>query len=231
MTETESSVMELAPPSVADHEANTHKENLVALRKKSELLEQQNLLLQQQLHQHAQMNGVKSREPEPEEQFDFSQLETEEFPDGKNLSKAFRVLDKRLKSYDMKLTEKDRKIAVLEAAVNHKDFNEVVTAENVKKYIESDEDNLESVRNAANPGLKIYNLIKKSHAYNSDLQAKKSVQSQEKQKVEEKETKPKTSSIGVRSEAINAAASMSNSKMTKEQRNALWAETQSAARK
>lgn len=231
MSDAESSVMDVATQSVEDHEMKSHKDNLVALRRKSELLEQQNLLLQQQLHQHAQSNGMKTKQPEPEEQFDFSQLETEEFPDGKKLSKAFNALDRKLKSYDIKLTEKDRKIAVLEAAVNHKDFNDVVTAENVKKYIESDEDNLESVRTAANPGLKIYNLIKKSHAYQQDQTAKKSVSSQEKQKVEEKEMKPKTSSIGVRSEAVGIAAQISNSKMTREQKNALWAETTSAARR
>jgi hypothetical protein len=230
MSETDN-VTDVVNPAVEDHEMKSAKDNLIALRRKSELLEQQNLLLQQQLHNHAQANGVKAKQLEPEEQFDFSQLETEEFPDGKKLSKAFSVLDRKLKAYDTKLSEKDRKIAVLEAAVNHKDFNEIVTAENVKKYIESDEDNLESVRTAANPGLKIYNLIKKSHAYQQDQLSKKSVASQEKQKVEEKETKPKTSSIGVRSEAVGIAAAISNSKMTREQRNALWAETQSAARR
>lgn len=49
-------------------------------------------------------------------------------------------------------------------------------------------------------------------------------------KVEEKEALPKTSSLGVRSEAVSVAAKLSNSTMTKQQRAALWEETQKASR-
>lgn len=229
MSETEVDVIEdVVAPTEAEHaRGKSERENLIALRKKAELLEQQNLLLQQQLMQN---NQPKTQMSPVEEDFDFSSLENEEFPDGKNLSKAFKMLDRKLKSYDTKLSEKDQKIAILETAMQHKDFNEVVTAENIKKYIENDEDNLESVQKAANPGKKIYNLIKKSSAYQADLASKKSP-SQEQVKVDEKVGKPKTTSIGVRSEAVGMAAKLSNSSMTRDERNALWAETQKLARR
>ena len=230
MAGSDTDVMEVvAPTEPANETKHNERENLIALRKKTELLEQQNLLLQQQLMQNS--NQRSAPQAQVEEDFDFNSLESEEFPDGKNLSKAFKMLDRKLKSYDTKLSEKDQKIAILETAMQHKDFNEVVTAENIKKYIESDEDNLESVQKAANPGKKVYNLIKKSAAYQADQAASKRPPSQEALKVEEKEMKPKSGSIGVRSEAVGMAAALSSSKMSREQREALWKETQGYARR
>lgn len=233
MTETESVESEIATQTVEDHASDskkTERDNLVALRKKSELLEQQNYLLQQQLYQQQQSlvnsRGVNQPQEEAEEHFDFNSLSKDQFPEGEKLAKAFSHLERKLGKYDKKLSEKDAKIAVLEAAVKYKDFDEICSTENIKKYIESDEDNIESVRKAANPGLKIYNLIKKSHAYQSDLIKKKVPPiSQEQKKVEEKETKPKTSSVGIRSEAISTVSGVTNSTMTREQKLALWQET------
>lgn len=222
------SVTGLATQATENHADNdsrkSYQENLVNLRKKSELLEQQNLLLQQQLMQQAQQ---RQQPQEVEEAFDFSMLEREEFPDGKNLAKAFKSVERKLKSYDQKLTEKDRKINLLETAVQYKDFAEVVTPENIKKYIESDEDNLEAVRTASNPGRRLYNLIKKNADYQHSLEKK--APTHEQRKVEEKESKPKTGSVGVRSEAVGVAAQLSSSRMTKEQKAALWRETLSYA--
>ncbi len=169
---------------------------------------------------------------EPDDDFDYRTLEQEQFPEGKNLARAFSKFDKKFSKYEQNLIAKDREIAVLKTAMQHKDFDEIVTPENIKKYIESDEDNLESVRKADNPGLKVYNLIRKSAAYQSDQQAKKApTQAQEQKRIEEKETKPKTGSVGVRSEAVGIAAAISNSRMTKEQREALWKETTGYARR
>ncbi len=78
---------------------------------------------------------------------------------------------------------------------------------------------------------KVYNLIKKSAAYQTDRVAKEKSVSQEQKRVDEKESVPRTGSLGVRSAAITTAAQVSNSKMTREQRNALWKETQQAARR
>lgn len=240
MTETESVQSDVATQTVEDHASEsrkTERDNLVALRKKSELLEQQNYLLQQQLlqTQHMGQSGY-SRGQQPqeeiEEHFDFNSLSKDQFPEGEKLAKAFSHLEKKLGKYDKKLSDKDAKIAVLEAAVKYKDFDEVCSTENIKKYIEQDEDNIESVRKAANPGLKIYNLIKKSHAYQSDLVKQKVPPiSQEQKKVEEKETKPRTSSVGIRSEAISTVSGVTNSTMTREQKTALWKETAALASK
>ena len=205
---------------------STYAENIKALRAQRDEARQQILWMQQQQQQ------ARSQAPQAvvEEDFDYSSLEKDEYPDGKKLSKALSSLDKKLKGYDQKLSEKDRKIAILETAMQHKDFNDIVTAENIKKYIESDEDNLESVQKANNPGLKIYNLIKKSAVYQADQTAKKPV-SQEKQRIDDQAAKPKQSSLGVRSEAVSVAAATSNSRMTREQKSAVWAETMAYARK
>ncbi len=81
---------------------------------------------------------------------------------------------------------------------------------------------------------KVYNLLKKDARYQADRAdkvAKDKPISQEQQRVNEKEGKPKLGSLGVRSEAVSTAAAVSNSKMSKEQRNALWKETLAASRR
>jgi len=143
-------------------------------------------------------------------------------------------VNKKLSNYEQKLAEKDQKLLILETATEFPDFKEVVTAENIEKYIKSDEDNREAVEKASNPLRKVYNLIKKDARYQADkasLATKDKPISQEQRRVDEKEGKPKTGSLGVRSEAVTMAAQISNSRMTKEQKAALWKETLAAARK
>lgn len=194
-------------------------------RKEKELVEKQ---MQSQMQRPS---------PVPqEEEFDFNELEREEFPDGKKLAKAFSSFNKKMSGYEQKLYEKDIKIQSLEFAIENPDFKTVVTPENIERYIKSDEDNREAVEKASNPLRKVYNLIKKSAAYQADIadknaKAKPTAISQEQRRVDEKESKPKVGSIGVRSETISNLAAMSNSKMTKEQKNALWAETSAASRR
>ena len=171
---------------------------------------------------------------EHEEEYDYHQLEQEEFPDGKKLVKAFNAFNKQLSSKDKAIAEANQKLQILETAQEFPDFKEIVTAENIEKYIKSDEDNREAVEKASNPLRKVYNLIKKDARYQADKAdkvARDRPKSQEQQRVDEKEGKPKLGSLGVRSEAITTAAAVSNSKMTKEQRNALWKETLAASRR
>lgn len=235
----EAQIPEVAAQAVDTHEEKSPKESFAELRKAKEDLERQlwqankeRELYEKQLQMQAQQKSVVPAVPQ-EEEFDFRQLEQEEFPDGKKLVKAFSQVNKQLSAYDKKLAEKDQKIAALEALNDPSmpDFKEVVTAENIEKYIKSDEDNLESVQKAANPLRKVYNLIKKDARYVAEKATKEKPVSQEQKRVEEKETKPKVGSVGVRSEAISVAAATSNSKMTKEQKNALWAETMAYARR
>ncbi len=229
---------EIVAQAVQNHE-KTPQESFAELRKAKDDLERQLWQAQKEREMYEkqmQMQREQMYKPqqEPEEEFDYRQLEQEEFPDGKKLVKAFNQFNKQMSQKDKALAEANQKLAVLELATEFADFKEVVTAENIEKYIKSDEDNRESVEKAANPLRKVYNLIKKDARYQADklnsVQKSKPI-SQEQARVDEKEGKPKTGSLGVRSEAISTAAGLSNSRMTKQQRAALWAETQAAARK
>lgn len=235
MSETE----QTQAPEVVDQAVQAHekspKESFAELRKAKEDLERQlwqaqkeREMYEKQLQMQAQYQHAPAAPQE--EEFDYRQLESEEFPDGKKLVKAFNQVNKKLSAYEQELAKKEQKLMFLETAQTLEDFNKVVTAENIEKYIKSDEDNREAVEKAANPLRKAYNLIKKSAAYQADIAAKQPI-SQEQKRVNDKEAMPKHGSIGVRSEAVGTAARMSNSTMTKEQRNALWKETLAAARK
>ena len=223
-------------PEVAAQDVQTHEkspqESFAELRKAKDDAERQAWQAKKELELMQRQIQTQMPVQQQEPDFDYRQLEQEEFPDGKKLVKALGTIDKKLSSYEQKLAEKDIKIQALEFAHDHPDFKDIVTAENIEKYIKSDEDNREAVEKASNPLRKVYNLIKKSAAYQADLSAKTAKPaSQEQKRVDEKENKPKTGSMGVRSEAITAAAQVSNSRMTKEQKSALWNETLAASRK
>lgn len=230
---------EVAAQAEINHERKSPQESFAELRKAKEDLERQVWKAQQEKEwyekqlQQQQMQQQARQPTQQEEDFDFRQLEQEDFPDGKKLVKAFGSMNKKMSSYEQKLAEKETYLKALETKLEFPDFAEVVTAENIEKYIKSDEDNRESVEKAANPLRKVYNLIKKDARYQNDLAVKKKSTSisQEQKRVEEKENKPQVGSLGVRSAAITTAAQLSNSTMTKEQRNALWKETLAAARK
>jgi len=239
-TTEETQTPDVVDQAVSTHESKSPQESFAELRKAKEDLERQlwqaqkeKEMFEREMQMRAQHQHQVQAQPQ-EEDFDYRNLEQEEFPDGKKLVKAFNTINKKLSSYEQKLAEKEQKIQILETAQEFPDFKEVVTAENIEKYIKSDEDMREAVEKAANPLRKVYNLIKKSAAYQADkasLVAKSKPISQEQQRVDEKEGKPRTGSIGVRSEAVSYAASTSNSKMTRQQREALWKETQAASRR
>jgi hypothetical protein len=217
---------EVAAQAVETHETKTPQESFAELRRAKEDAERQTWQAKKELElmqRHAQMQA----QPQQEEDFDFRQLEQQEYPDGKNLVKAFGKIDKKLSSYEQKMSEKDAKIQGLEFAMDHPDFKNVVTPENIEKYIKNDEDNRETVEKSSNPLRKVYNLIKKE----LDRIPKEKPISQEQRKVDEKEQKPKTGAVGVRSSAITVAAQVSNSTMTKAQKEAIWKETQQFARR
>lgn len=235
-------------PEIVNQAVETHEkspqESFAELRKAKEDLERQlwqankerEMYEKQMQMQQQQQMQLRSTQP-TEEEYDYRQLEQEEFPDGKKLVKAFNQFNKQLSAKDAAIAQANQKLQVLETASEFKDFYEVVTAENIEKYIKSDEDNREAVEKAANPLRKVYNLLRKDARYMADMAskgAKDKPKSQEQIRVDEKEGKPKLGSLGVRSEAISTAASISNfsnSKMTKEQKNAIWAETLAYSRK
>ncbi len=234
---------ETQTPEVVDQAVETHEkspqDSFAELRKAKEDLERQLWQAnkeremyekQMQMQQQMQMSPASP----PEEEYDYRQLEQEEFPDGKKLVKAFNAFNKQLSQKDKAIADANQKLEILQLAQNFPDFKEIVTAENIEKYIKSDEDNREAVEKAANPLRKVYNLLKKDARFVADMAAKQvkdKPKSQEQIRVDEKEGKPKLGSLGVRSEAVTTAAAMSNSKMTREQKNALWAETLACSRK
>ena len=230
---------ETQAPEVVDQAVNTHEkspqESFAELRKAKEDLERQLWQAQKEREMLERHMQAQQRPQAPlEEDYDYRQLENEEFPDGKKLVKAFNTLNKKLSGYEQKLAEKEQKLQILETAQEFPDFKEVVTAENIEKYIKSDEDNREAVEKALNPLRKVYNLIKKDSRFIADLQSKAESSkpiSQEQKRVDDKVGKPQLGSLGVRSEAVQAAAKLSNSTMTKEQRHALWKETLAASRR
>lgn len=226
-------IPEVAAPAEENHDKKSPQESFAELRKAKEDLDRQLWQAKKELELERQMQQQRQQQPQApqEEYFDYKQLAKEEFPDGEKLSKAFGTIDKKLSSYEQKLAEKEAKIKALEFAQNHPDVNEVLTAENIEKYIKSDEDNLEFVNRSSNPLRSAYNLIKKNASFQSEKANKEKPVSQEQKRVEEKESKPKTGSLGVRSEAVTTAATWSNSSMTRQQKLAIWAETQAAARR
>lgn len=239
MSDTEKTqVAEVVDQPVDTHEKKSPQESFAELRKAKEDLERQLWQAQKEkeLYERQMQMQAQHQQPAqvPEEEYDYRQLEQEEFPDGKKLVKAFNQFNKQLSQKDKAIAEANQKLAILETAQEFPDFKEVVTAENIEKYIKSDEDNREAVEKAANPLRKVYNLIKKDARYQADKaqsQQKTKPVSQEQQRVDEKEGKPKMTSMGVRSDAVSTAAAMSNSRMSKEQKMALWKETLSSARR
>jgi len=222
------------------HEKKSAEQSFAELRKAKEDLERQNWQLQKEREMYErqlQMQAQHMQKPpsnNQEEDFDYRQLEQEEFPDGKKLVKALNTFNKKLSGYEQQLIAKDQKIQILEAATEFADFKTVVTPENIEKYIKTDEDHIEAMQTAKNPLRKAYNLLKKDSRFIADQAAKTESSkpiSQEQKRVDDKVGKPQLGSLGVRSEAVQAAAKLSNSTMSKDQRNALWKETLACARK
>lgn len=231
-------------PDVADQAVETHdkkspQESFAELRRAKEDLERQlwqaqkeREMYEKQMQMQAQYQQKQNAQEPEEEDYDYRQLEQQEFPDGKNIAKAFNQFNKKLNEKDKRIAEANQKLQVLETATEFADFKTVVTPENIERYIRNDEDNQEAVQKAANPLRKVYSLIKKELERQElmDFKTKASV-SQEQKRVDEKDTKPKLGSLGVRSEAVSAAAALSNSKMSRQEKAALWKETLAASRK
>ncbi len=226
---------------VVDQAVETHEkspqESFAELRKAKEDLERELWQARKEREMYEKQMQMQAQYQQPqavqEEDFDYRQLGDEDFPDGKKLVKAFNQVNKKLSAYEQNLAQKDQEIMILKLETEFKDFKEIVTAENIEKYIKSDEDNREGVEKAANPLRKVYNLIKKDARYQADKARSKELPiSQDQKRVDDKDKMPRHTSGGVRSEAVRTAGQMmSNSSMTKEQQRALWAETQAAARK
>lgn len=226
MTEEEGVIEQEAAAPGTEVSAKSNKElNFELLRHKTEQLERDLERERQEKQSLMQMRQPIQQQPQAEPDFDWNSLETEDFIEGKKVSNALKHINK-------KLSEKDKKIALLEAAVSNAGFNDVVTEQNVKKYIMNDPDFVDLVRNSSNPGQAMFKLISK----NADYLAEKALKeqkakpiSQELKKLAEDAGKPKSSPVGVRSESIKHAAKFSE--LSRADRAALWEETQRLSRK
>ena len=149
----ETQVPEVVDQAVETHDKKSPQESFAELRQAKETLERQLWQAQKErelFEKQLQMQSQKPQIPQDED-FDYRQLEQEEFPDGKKLVKALNTFNKKLSGYEKELAIKDQKIQILEAATEFSDFKDVVTPENIEKYIKSDEDNREAVETARNP--------------------------------------------------------------------------------
>src|SRR5258708_7522528 len=98
-----SSEIETQLPEVVDQAVDTHEkspqESFAELRKAKEDLGRQLWQAQKEkemLEKHIQMQQQQNIQQVPqEEEYDYRQLEQEEFPDGKKLVKAFNSLNKK----------------------------------------------------------------------------------------------------------------------------------------
>src|SRR5690606_31430877 len=140
MEETETSANpEVAAQAVENHETKSPQDSFAELRRAKEDLERQLWQVNKEkelIEKHALAQAQQRQQPEDE--YDFRQLEQEEFPDGKHLSKAFGAINKKLSAYEQQLQAKEVELQTLKTAVEFPDFKEVVTAENIEKYIKSD---------------------------------------------------------------------------------------------
>jgi hypothetical protein len=220
-------IPEVADQAVETHEKKSPQESFAELRRAKEDAERREWQAKKELELMQQQHQRMQQPQSQDEEFDFRKLQQEEFTSGENVFKAFGKIDKKLSSYEQKLSEKEAKIEALQFAIEHPDFKDIVTPENIEKYIKNDEDNRESVERSSNPLRKVYNLLKKEIG----RAPKEKPVSQEQKKVDEKEQKPKTGSQGVRSEAITVASKLSNSTMSKAQKQSIWQETQKYARR
>jgi hypothetical protein len=99
---------ELVDQAVDNHEAKkSPQESFAELRKAKDDVERQLWQAQKELEIERKMMQQKtvSVPTPPEDDFDYRQLEQEDFPDGKKLVKAFNQVNKKLSTYDQKLAE------------------------------------------------------------------------------------------------------------------------------
>jgi len=106
-----------------------------------------------------------------------------------------------------------------------KDYDDVVTEENVKKLIEDDVDLADSIRKASNPYATAYKLIRKTSFHKKD-QEEKAKKNSDVEKLQKNATKP-GSSNAVAPKPLSQASSFSS--MSKAEMNALYQEMQQCA--
>lgn len=97
--------------------------------------------------------------------------------------------------------------------IRFKDYDDVVTDENIKKLIENDDDLADSIRRASNPYATAYKLVRKS-AFYSDEQKLKSKKQSDVEKIHKNSQKPASANAATKPlQNANSYANMSKSEM------------------
>jgi len=97
--------------------------------------------------------------------------------------------------------------------IRHRDYDDVVTDENIKRLIENDDDLADSIRRASNPYAVAYKFIKKS-AFYSDGQKLNSKKQSDVEKIQKNSQKPASANAATKPlQSANSYASMSQGEM------------------
>lgn len=97
--------------------------------------------------------------------------------------------------------------------IRFKDYDDVVTDENIKKLIENDDDLADSIRRASNPYATAYKLVRKS-AFYSDEQKLKSKKQSDVEKIHKNSQKPASANAATKPlQNANSYANMSKAEM------------------
>jgi len=169
---------------------------------------------QQRRIKELESKNYQQKEPEEEEVLDGDDFLTVKQAEKLALRKAQELI-------------KQQEIDTLEdrTRMKFKDYDDVVTEENVKKLIEDDVDLADSIRNASNPYATAYKLIKKTsfHKKDNEERAKKN---SDVEKLQKNSTKP-GSANAVAPKPLAQATSFSS--MSKAEMSALYKEMQECA--
>ena len=110
--------------------------------------------------------------------------------------------------------------------IRFKDYDDVVTEENIKKLIENDDDLADSIRRASNPYATAYKLVRKSAFFNDEQKLKSKKQS-DVEKIQKNSQKPASANVATKPlQKANSYASMS-----KEEMDTLYKEMMECARR
>lgn len=180
--------------------------------------EQQRQIRELEAQRHYQAQAAKDDDDDDD---DFG-LADDDIPSWGQIQKA---IDKRAEKKAREAIQKNSaEFEEDRVRIRHKDYDEVVTEENIKNLVDDDPVLATAIRNSANPYEAAYKLIKKSAFYKESASTKNSPVAK---KIDENSAKPK-SSHSIQTERPLAAAH-SFASMDEKDRQALWREMQNCS--
>jgi hypothetical protein len=145
-------------------------------------LDEQKRLVDEQQHRIRELEYGSTKDESPNDDIDLSKLADDDLLTVKQAQKiALRQAEQLLQQRDFDQLE-DR------TRLKFKDYDEVVTEENVKKLIEDDNELADTLKNSPNAYAAAYKLIKKSAFYKDGADSKK--YKEEAKNIQKNATKP-----------------------------------------